>query len=191
MRPLDVTEVVRGQYDGYRDIPGVAPDSDTETFIALRCDIDNWRWAGVPFFLRTGKELGERRADHLDRVPRAPEVDVPGGLRRRRPGARPPDLRPGRLLEAVALLLREAAGTGHEAREAQPAVRPPRDRRGRRRARGLRAPDPRRHGAATTRCSTPPRGSSGSGSCRPRSSRTRLPSSPTPRGDGDHRRSTT
>ena len=58
MRPLDVTQVVRGQYEGYRDIPGVAPDSDTETFVALRCEIDNWRWAGVPFFLRTGKELG-------------------------------------------------------------------------------------------------------------------------------------
>ncbi|HEY3844275.1 MAG TPA: glucose-6-phosphate dehydrogenase [Acidimicrobiales bacterium] len=58
MRPLDVTQVVRGQYEGYRDIPGVAPDSDTETFIALRCEIDNWRWAGVPFFLRTGKQLG-------------------------------------------------------------------------------------------------------------------------------------
>jgi glucose-6-phosphate 1-dehydrogenase len=58
MRPVDVTQVVRGQYDGYRDIPGVAPDSDTETFVALRCDIDNWRWAGVPFFLRTGKQLG-------------------------------------------------------------------------------------------------------------------------------------
>ena len=58
MRPLDPSRVVRGQYDGYRDIPGVAPDSDTETFVALRCDIDNWRWAGVPFFLRTGKQLG-------------------------------------------------------------------------------------------------------------------------------------
>ena len=58
MRPLDPSQVVRGQYEGYRDIPGVAPDSDTETFVALRCDIDNWRWAGVPFFLRTGKELG-------------------------------------------------------------------------------------------------------------------------------------
>ncbi len=58
MRPLDVTQVVRGQYDGYRDIPGVAPDSDTETFIALCCEIDNWRWAGVPFYLRTGKQLG-------------------------------------------------------------------------------------------------------------------------------------
>ena len=58
LRPLDVTKVVRGQYVGYRDIPGVAPDSDTETFVALRCDIDNWRWAGVPFFLRTGKQMG-------------------------------------------------------------------------------------------------------------------------------------
>jgi glucose-6-phosphate 1-dehydrogenase len=58
MRPLDVTQVVRGQYEGYRDIPGVAPDSDTETFVALRCEIDNWRWAGVPFFLRTGKQMG-------------------------------------------------------------------------------------------------------------------------------------
>jgi glucose-6-phosphate 1-dehydrogenase len=58
MRRLDPSQVVRGQYDGYRDIPGVAPDSDTETFVALRCEIDNWRWAGVPFFLRTGKQLG-------------------------------------------------------------------------------------------------------------------------------------
>ncbi|HWD54970.1 MAG TPA: glucose-6-phosphate dehydrogenase [Acidimicrobiales bacterium] len=58
MLPLDVTQVVRGQYEGYRDIPGVAPDSDCETFVALRCEIDNWRWAGVPFFLRTGKQMG-------------------------------------------------------------------------------------------------------------------------------------
>jgi glucose-6-phosphate 1-dehydrogenase len=58
LQPVDVTKVVRGQYVGYRDIPGVAPDSDTETFVALRCEIDNWRWAGVPFFLRTGKKLG-------------------------------------------------------------------------------------------------------------------------------------
>jgi glucose-6-phosphate 1-dehydrogenase len=58
MRLLDPSQVVRGQYDGYRDIPGVAPDSDTETLVALRCEIDNWRWAGVPFFLRTGKEMG-------------------------------------------------------------------------------------------------------------------------------------
>ncbi|MHB1710424.1 MAG: glucose-6-phosphate dehydrogenase [Acidimicrobiales bacterium] len=59
MRTLDVTQVIRGQYDGYRSTPGVAPDSETETFIALRCEIDNWRWAGVPFYLRTGKRLAE------------------------------------------------------------------------------------------------------------------------------------
>jgi glucose-6-phosphate 1-dehydrogenase len=59
MCPLDVTQVVRGQYEGYRSIPGVAPDSQTETFIALKCEIDNWRWAGVPFYLRTGKNMAE------------------------------------------------------------------------------------------------------------------------------------
>lgn len=57
--PIDPTQVVRGQYTGYRDEPGVAADSDTETFVALRCTIDNWRWAGVPFFLRTGKRMAE------------------------------------------------------------------------------------------------------------------------------------
>lgn len=59
MRPLDPDEVVRGQYKGYRDEPGVSPESDTETFIALKCEIDNWRWAGVPFYLRTGKAMAE------------------------------------------------------------------------------------------------------------------------------------
>jgi glucose-6-phosphate 1-dehydrogenase len=58
LKLLDVAQVVRGQYDGYREIPGVAPDSDTETLVALRCEIDNWRWAGVPFYLRTGKQMG-------------------------------------------------------------------------------------------------------------------------------------
>jgi len=52
-------DVVRGQYTGYRDEEGVDPESETETFIALKCFIDNWRWAGVPFFLRTGKRLAE------------------------------------------------------------------------------------------------------------------------------------
>ncbi|GAA3674668.1 glucose-6-phosphate dehydrogenase [Nocardioides ginsengisoli] len=59
MLPIDPANVVRGQYQGYRDIPGVAPESETETFIALKCFIDNWRWAGVPFYLRTGKRLAE------------------------------------------------------------------------------------------------------------------------------------
>ncbi len=57
--PIDPSQVVRGQYVGYRDEPGVGPESDTETFVALKCHIDNWRWAGVPFYLRTGKKLAE------------------------------------------------------------------------------------------------------------------------------------
>ena len=57
--PVLPSYVVRGQYEGYRQEDGVARDSDTETFIALHCQIDNWRWAGVPFYLRTGKRLAE------------------------------------------------------------------------------------------------------------------------------------
>ncbi|MGL6278454.1 MAG: glucose-6-phosphate dehydrogenase [Gaiella sp.] len=53
----DPTHYVRGQVDGYRAIDGVAADSTTETFAALRLEIDNWRWSGVPFFIRTGKQL--------------------------------------------------------------------------------------------------------------------------------------
>ncbi len=53
----DPAHYVRGQYDGYLDIDGVAKDSSTETYAALRLDIDNWRWSGVPWFIRTGKRL--------------------------------------------------------------------------------------------------------------------------------------
>src|SRR5690349_4389702 len=59
MLPVKCSDVVRGQFTGYRDLPGVAKDSDTETFIALRVGIDNWRWAGVPIYLRTGKRMAE------------------------------------------------------------------------------------------------------------------------------------
>jgi glucose-6-phosphate 1-dehydrogenase len=61
LAPLRPEDMVRGQYVGYRDEPGVAPDSDTETFVVLRVAVDNWRWAGVPFYLRTGKCLAEGR----------------------------------------------------------------------------------------------------------------------------------
>ena len=57
MPDADPARYVRGQYEGYREIDGVAPDSSTETYAALRLEIDNWRWAGVPFFIRTGKQL--------------------------------------------------------------------------------------------------------------------------------------
>ncbi|MEX2458831.1 MAG: glucose-6-phosphate dehydrogenase [Actinomycetota bacterium] len=60
MLPADPKRVVRGQYAGYRDEPDVATDSTTETFAALQIEIDNWRWAGVPFNLRTGKSLGRK-----------------------------------------------------------------------------------------------------------------------------------
>ena len=59
MLPVQPADVVRGQYTGYRHEAGVDPESETETFIALKCYIDNWRWAGVPFFLRTGKRMAE------------------------------------------------------------------------------------------------------------------------------------
>ncbi|HEY3728497.1 MAG TPA: glucose-6-phosphate dehydrogenase [Solirubrobacteraceae bacterium] len=57
--PIDPDHVVRGQYEGYRHEDGVSRNSDTETFISLNCGLDNWRWAGVPFYLRTGKRMAE------------------------------------------------------------------------------------------------------------------------------------
>jgi glucose-6-phosphate 1-dehydrogenase len=57
MRPLDPSHVVRGQYRGYRQEDGVAPDSPVETFAAVRLSLDSWRWAGVPFYIRAGKQL--------------------------------------------------------------------------------------------------------------------------------------
>jgi glucose-6-phosphate 1-dehydrogenase len=57
MRPLARPDLVRGQFAGYRSLPGIAKDSDVETFCALRLEIDSWRWAGVPWYLRAGKCL--------------------------------------------------------------------------------------------------------------------------------------
>jgi len=57
MRPIDPNAMVRGQYVGYRDEPGVAKDSTVETFVAARLEIDSWRWAGVPWYVRAGKAL--------------------------------------------------------------------------------------------------------------------------------------
>ena len=61
LRTIDVRHVIRGQYAGYTDIPDVKPGSDTETMIALKVEIDNWRWHGVPFYLRSGKALAASR----------------------------------------------------------------------------------------------------------------------------------
>jgi glucose-6-phosphate 1-dehydrogenase len=85
LNPEDVlSSSVRGQYGegeiaeervvGYRSEPSVAPDSNTETFVALKLQIDNWRWAGVPFYLRTGKRLAKRRTEIVIQFRRTPFV---------------------------------------------------------------------------------------------------------------------
>jgi len=65
MRPLQTEDVVRGQYEGYRQAPGVSKDSDVETFCATRLYIDSWRWQGVPWYLRSGKCMAETVAEIL------------------------------------------------------------------------------------------------------------------------------
>jgi glucose-6-phosphate 1-dehydrogenase len=80
MRELDPAEVVRGQFDGYRQEAGVAPDSDVETFAAMRLHVDSWRWAGVPIYIRTGKCLPVTATEvfvQLKHPPHAVFEDVP------------------------------------------------------------------------------------------------------------------
>jgi glucose-6-phosphate 1-dehydrogenase len=79
MLPIQPTDVVRGQYGGYRSEDGVAPDSDTETFIAMKVGIDNWRWAGVPFYLRTGKKMAEGMRIISIAFKEAPKTMFPAG----------------------------------------------------------------------------------------------------------------
>jgi glucose-6-phosphate 1-dehydrogenase len=70
---------VRGQYQGYLDVPGVAKDSTTETYAALRLEVDNWRWAGVPFFIRAGKALPSRVTEVRLVFRRPPKIRFIGG----------------------------------------------------------------------------------------------------------------
>jgi glucose-6-phosphate 1-dehydrogenase len=63
IRDADPAHYVRGQYAGYQQIPGVAKDSQTETYVALRLELENWRWAGVPFYVRTGKRLAAHETE--------------------------------------------------------------------------------------------------------------------------------
>lgn len=73
MRPLRPDDMVRGQYQGYRDEDGVAKDSDVETFCALRLFVDSWRWAGVPWYLRSGKCLAAKAAEVLVELKAPPQ----------------------------------------------------------------------------------------------------------------------
>ena len=87
---------------------GVSPDSDTETFIALKADIDNWRWAGVPFYLRTGKRMAEGMRIISIAFREAPRAMFPQGSGVGDRGPRPPHLRPRGHREGVAVVLRQA-----------------------------------------------------------------------------------
>jgi glucose-6-phosphate 1-dehydrogenase len=107
MRPLQPQDVVRGQFKGYREVPGVAPDSEVETFVALRLAIDTWRWSGVPFLIRAGKclpltttqvmvdmkkppmsvfdDVGAQQSNYF-RFRLSPQVVIAEGVRVKRPG---------------------------------------------------------------------------------------------------------
>jgi hypothetical protein len=144
MQPIQPSDVVRGQYSGYHDEPGVKPDSETETFVALKCFVDNWRWAGVPFYLRTGKRMAEGARIISIAFREPPQSMFPPGSGRRRQRAGPPDLRPRRQVAHVAVLLRQAARAGLSARQALDAVLHAGDVVGGCGARGLRAAHLRR-----------------------------------------------
>jgi glucose-6-phosphate 1-dehydrogenase len=76
---INPNRYVRGQYEGYRKIEGVDPKSNTETFVALRLEIQNWRWSGVPFFIRAGKELAERVTEVRVILQNPPPIGIGGG----------------------------------------------------------------------------------------------------------------
>ena len=86
IQDADPKHYVRGQHKGYRSVDGVAPDSKTETYAALRLEIENWRWMGVPFFIRTGKELPILQTE-VRLVFRHPPNVTFGRPRSRRPAA--------------------------------------------------------------------------------------------------------
>jgi glucose-6-phosphate 1-dehydrogenase len=77
IRTATPEDLVRGQYRGYRDEPGVAPDSNVETYVALRLHIDSWRWAGVPFYLRAGKRLDATVTEVIATLKRPPHAIFP------------------------------------------------------------------------------------------------------------------
>ena len=80
-RSIALSDTVRAQYQGYRQTPGVAPDSHTPTYAALKLFVDNWRWQGVPFYLRSGKALAEKVTEIVIEFKRPPHVmfDLPPG----------------------------------------------------------------------------------------------------------------
>ena len=79
IRDADPRRYIRGQYQGYRRVKGVPRDSKTETFVALELEVDNWRWSGVPFFIRAGKALPVKETEVRVVFKRPPRLGLPGG----------------------------------------------------------------------------------------------------------------
>ena len=155
--------MVRGQYVGTATSRASRHDSDTETFVALKCFVDNWRWAGVPFYLRTGKRLAEgaRIISIAFREPPRSMFPPGSGV-----GDHGPDHLTFDLADQAKMSLSfygKRPGPGHEARQALDAVRDARHRLGRRGARGLRAADLRRRARRPHAVHHRARASSGSG----------------------------
>ena len=173
LMPIDPAEVVRGQYIGYRKEKGVDPESDTETFIALKCRIDNWRWAGVPFYLRTGKRMaeGQRIISIAFREPPRSMFPEDSGIGIG--GSRPSHLRPRRPV-ATCRCPSTARSPGRACGSPSRAC----SSRCTRRASAATCSRPTSASsstpcAATTPCSARPKASSGCGRCRPDFSTTR------------------
>jgi glucose-6-phosphate 1-dehydrogenase len=80
IKPLAPADIVRGQFQGYREEAGVAPDSDVETYAALRLEIDSWRWEGVPFFIRAGKCLPVTATEVVVKLKRPPLTKLAPGI---------------------------------------------------------------------------------------------------------------
>ena len=162
----DPANYVRGQYDGYRAIDGVAADSTTETYAALRLDIDNWRWSGVPFFIRTGKMLPALQTEFRLILKEPPRLGLRarGSAIRRRTRSRSSSIRP----PASASTWRPSGpGTSRRSRSTWRWSSPPKAAKVRRRTRCCCGPRwsatacdspgrtaSTRRGASCSRCST-------------------------------------
>ena len=185
LQPVDPAHVVRGQYDGYRAEHGVAPDSQTETFVALRVEVENTRWKGVPFYLRTGKRLAESRQVDHHRLRRAGHAPLPAEPARAEVARQPA----GRRLRRPRLDPRALPGQGAGARDApgrgRDVVLLPGLVRVRQPPRGVRAPDPRGDAGRPVALHALGRHRAALGGRRPAARGPAAGRSPTTRGRGD------
>ncbi len=99
MRPMDPAKAWRGQYEGYLSEAGVKIDSDTETFISVRCEIDSWRWAGVPFTIRAGKAMDRTVTDAIVEFTAPPRALFSEGNFQPRPNTMRFELKPNDVIE--------------------------------------------------------------------------------------------